>query len=105
MPADPSIWSTALQLGIGGLSVAGIIYVSLQHAKTQRDSQSQFLRALESQQEKHATIMEKREESMRQLENSFRTNLTEQLTKNTVALLDATKVLGRVVRHLDNEKN
>lgn len=91
MPTE--FWSAGLQLGIGGLSVAGIIYVSLKHSDTTAKMQRDFLSALKE-----------REDSMRQVETSVRNMLTEQITKNTVALIDVTRVLGRVVRGLDERK-
>lgn len=99
---QPDLWSTALQLGIGGLSVAGIIYVSLKHTQTTREIQQDFLRTLDSRADKHEAAMTERESSLRQVEMSVRSMLTEQITKNTVALLDVTKVLGQVIRKLEN---
>lgn len=97
------LFGTALQLGIGGLSVAGIIYVSLQHSKMMKAMQDAFVHTLDQRSDKHESALRERESAMRGLEASVRAGLTEQLTKNTVALLDVAKLLGRVARHLDGE--
>ena len=103
MTTDPSLWSTALQLGIGGLSVAGIIYVSLTHSKTSKETYKEFLHQMQETAQRHAVSMMERETAMREVEKNIRTTLAEQIVKNTTALVDATRVLGRVVRHLDGE--
>jgi hypothetical protein len=72
-------------LSIGVVCVLALVYIAIK-----------FLSILDARVDKH-------EKSMRDLEASVRTNLTDQLTKNTIALADVAKVLGRVVRHLDGD--
>lgn len=90
-------------LSIGVVAVLSLAYISIQHAKTQRDTQERFIKTLDDRADKHEAAMGKREDAMRSLETSVRSSMTEQLTKNTVALFDVAKVLGRVVRHLDGD--
>ena len=81
-------------LSIGVVSIIGLIYVV-----------TQFLKALDERADKHEAAMARREEAIRNIETSVRASLTEQITKNTVILMDVAKVLGRVVRHLDGDSN
>lgn len=102
--ADPSLWGAALQLGLGGLAIAGLVYVSVKTSETQKKSQDAFLKALDDRADKHEKAMAERESALRSVEHDVRKNLTDQLTQNTVTLQDVAKVLGRVARHLDGEK-
>lgn len=97
------------------MAVAGIIYVALKNADTQKKMQDGFIKAMSEQSDKHLAAMDaqatrhlsalqERELSMRQIEKSVRDNLTGQLTQNTVSLMEVTKVMERVVRILDNAK-
>lgn len=97
------LFSTALQLGIGGLSVAGIIYVSLQHSQTVRELQDAFLKQLDERADKHERAMHEREVALRSVEAEVRTTLTGQIMQNTTTLADVAKLLARVARHLDGE--
>lgn len=81
------------QLSIGVVAVLGLVYVSIKHNT-----------ALDKQREDFLTALKEQNTAFRELEASVRANLTEQLTKNTVALSDVAKVLGRVVNHLDGER-
>ncbi len=101
MPTE--LFSSAIQLGIGGLSVAGVIYISIMHGKTMKEVQAAFLKTLDERTDKHEAALQERENTLRSVEKSVRDSFTEIITKNTVALLDATKILGRVARHLDGE--
>jgi hypothetical protein len=79
-------------LSIGVISVLALVYVVLR-----------FLKALDDRADKHELAMQERETAMRSLEASVRQSMAEQLTKNTIALSEVTKVLARVVRHLDGD--
>jgi hypothetical protein len=82
---------TALpNLSIGVVAVLGLVYVSLRHNQ-----------ALDKQREDFLSALGKQQESFRELETSVRASLTEQLTKNTLALSETAQVLARVIRHLD----
>lgn len=87
---DPFL-SILPNLSIGVVAVCGMIYLSIRHSEAMERQQNIFLVALEKQQE-----------SFRELETSVRTGLTDQLTKNTVALTDVAKLLARVTRRLDD---
>lgn len=79
-------------LSIGVVSIGGLVYVVLQ-----------FLKALDQRADKHETAMGEREQAMRNLEADVRRNLTDQLSKNTIALTEVSKILSRVVNHLDQK--
>lgn len=88
-------------LGIGVVAVLALGYLQVQHniaIKAQRDD---FLKSLDEMATRHERGMQEREVWLRNVEADVRKSLTEQLTQNTVALMDAAKVLARVVRHLD----
>lgn len=79
-------------LSIGVVSIAGLVYVVLQ-----------FLKALDTRADKHERAMTEREASLRAVETDVRRFLTDQLSQNTIALQENTKVMARVVRHLDGD--
>lgn len=77
-------------LSIGVVSILGLIYVVLK-----------FLAALDSRAEKHENAMMERETALRQVERDVRNSLYTQLSENTAAMQENTKVLSRVVQKLD----
>lgn len=87
-------WGTVLQLGIGGLAVGGIIYVTIRHSETMANMQTYFIEQLNAQAVRH-------EESIRKVEFEVRTSLTNQLTKNTIALSEVSHLMARVSGRLD----
>lgn len=98
-------WLTILpNLSIGVVAVLALAYISLKHAQTQKESQDKFLKTIDEREDKHSNAMQEREVGMRNLEASVRMSMADQLTKNTIALSDVAKVLGRVVRHLDGDR-
>ena len=101
MPTE--LFSSALQLGIGGLSVAGVIYISITHQKSMQEIQGNFLKAMDDRSDKHESAMNERELALRSVEKAVRDSFTEIITKNTVALIDATRIMARLMRHLDGE--
>lgn len=101
---DAGFLSILPNLSIGVVSVLTLGYLSLRHAETQKKSQEAFLVTLDTRADKHEVAMKERETAMRGLEASVRTSMADQLTKNTIALTDVAKVLGRVVRHFDSDK-
>ncbi len=80
-------------LSIGVVSIGGLVYVVIK-----------FLEALDQRADKHERAMQERETSMRNLEMSVRTTLTDHLTQASIALSENTKVLARVIRHMESEK-
>lgn len=99
-----SFLATLPNLSIGVIAVLSLAYLSFRHSTTQKEMNSAYIKALDGHAEKHMKMLDERETAMRSLEASVRSSLTDQLTRNTIALTDVTKVLGRVVRHLDGEK-
>lgn len=87
---SPELLSILPNLSIGVVSIGGLVYVVLQ-----------FLKALDVRADKHERAMAEREASLRAVETDVRRFLTDQLSQNTIALQENTKVMGRVVRHLD----
>ena len=90
---SPELLSVLPNLSIGVISIGGLVYVVLQ-----------FLKALDSRADKHEKAMNEREASLRNVEESVRVTLTEHITQASVALRENTRILERVVRHLDGEK-
>lgn len=91
---SPDFLSILPNLSIGVVSIAGLVYVVLQ-----------FLKALDNRADKHEKAMAERETSLRAVETDVRRFLTDQLSQNTIALQENTKVMGRVVRHLDGDSS
>ena len=107
--------SSAVQLGIGGLSVAGLVYVTIRfldkmetadkrHVEAQESMSKRYLEAQQTNARRHEEAMTERENSLRQVESHVRDTITSSLTQNTIALADTAKVLGRVTRQLDGSK-
>ena len=86
----PDIFLTLANLGIGGVAIGGLIYIS-----------NQFLIHLDKRAEKHELSMAERENSLRIVEKEVRTTVLLQLTKNTEVMNDTTRTLERVVSMLD----
>jgi hypothetical protein len=86
-----SFLSILPNLSIGVVAVIGMIYLSIRHGNSLERQQENFLAALDKQQQ-----------SFRDLEADVRRNLTDQLTKNTVALTDVAKLLAHVSRKIDD---
>ena len=101
---DPSFLSILPNLSIGVISVLSLAYISLKHAEAQKTNQDVFIKTLDSRADKYERSLQDRETAMRSLEVSVRNSMTEQLTKNTVELINVAKILARVGRHLDGEK-
>lgn len=101
----PEFWTILPNLGTAGIAIAGLVYVVIKYNEGMKDMQERFIATLDSRSDKHNTAMQEREVALRDVERAVRNSLTEQLTKNTVALLDVAKILGRVTRHLDGEPN
>lgn len=92
MTPDPS-WITVLpNLSIGVVSVLALVYVV-----------SKFLAALDSRADRHERSMVEREKALREVETHVRGVLTTALTQSTVALEQNSRILSRVMRHLDGE--
>jgi len=89
----PEILSILPNLSIGVVSILGLVYVVLK-----------FLKALDDRADKHEKAMLTREQSLRDVETDVRKFLTEQLSQNTMALQENTKLMARVMRRLDGEK-
>lgn len=73
--------------------------------------QTQYLQAFNEASERHEKVMKEREDALRNIEEKARLSLesnvrvqTEQIMKNTNAMMDVAKVMTRVVNRLDSEK-
>jgi hypothetical protein len=87
---DASLLSILPNLSIGVISILGLIYVVIK-----------FLDALDKRTIQHAEAMKEREQALRQVEKDVRESLYKHLSESTVALVENTKVLSRVINHLD----
>lgn len=93
METAPAWISILPNLSIGVVAVLALVYVV-----------AQFLKALDSRAQHHEKAMAEREKALRDVEAHVRTTLAAALTQSTMALEQNSKVLTRVVRHLDGEK-
>lgn len=90
---ETSLISILPNLSIGVISILGLIYVVLK-----------FLEALDKRAEQHADSMKERELALRQVEKDVRDSLYRHISESTFALQENTKVLARVINHLDTKK-
>ena len=96
----PELLSILPNLSIGVISIVGLVYTVLK-----------FLEALDKRADKHERAMDERESALRNVEEQVRITLTEHITSAAVALRENTAMMGqntrileRVVRHLDGVK-
>ena len=87
---EPSLLSILPNLSIGVISILGLIYVVLK-----------FLEALDKRAEQHSIAMQEREQALRGVEKDVRESLYRHISESTFALQENTKVLARVINHLD----
>lgn len=85
-----SFLSVLPNLSIGVISILGLIYTVIK-----------FLDALDKRTIQHAEAMKERELALRQVEKDVRDSLYKHLSESTLALQENTKVLARVMNHLD----
>ncbi len=85
-----SLLSVLPNLSIGVISILGLIYTVIK-----------FLDALDKRTIQHAEAMKERELALRQVEKDVRDSLYKHLSESTLALQENTKVLARVMNHLD----
>lgn len=87
---ETSLISILPNLSIGVISILGLVYVVLK-----------FLAALDRRAEQHAEAMKEREQALRDVEKDVRSSLYAHLSESTAALQENTKILSRVINHLD----
>lgn len=87
---EPSLISILPNLSIGVISILGLIYTVLK-----------FLDALDKRTIQHSEAMKERELALRQVEKDVRDSLYRHISDSTFALQENTKVLARVINHLD----
>lgn len=93
--------SSAVNLGIGGLSVAGLVFTTVKFLEKMEAMQRRYLESLEAAAKRHEGAMKEREDHARDIETHVRQTVTTALTQNTIALTESAKVLGRAVNKLD----
>lgn len=87
---ETSLLAILPNLSIGVISILGLIYVVLK-----------FLDALDKRAEQHSIAMQEREQALRGVEKDVRESLYRHISESTFALQENTKVLARVINHLD----
>lgn len=87
---ESSLLSILPNLSSGVISILGLIYTVIK-----------FLDALDTRTIQHAEAMKERELALRQVEKDVRDSLYKHLSESTLALQENTKVLARVMNHLD----
>lgn len=88
---EESLLTIIPNLSIGVISILGLVYTVLK-----------FLQALDTRATQHNEAMKERECALREVEKDVRQNLYLHLTQSTAALQENTKVLSRVMNHLDS---
>lgn len=88
---ESSILTILPNLSIGVISILGLIYTVLK-----------FLEALDNRAEQHSAAMQEREEALRNVERDVRDSLYKHLSESTAALQENTRILARVLNHLDS---
>lgn len=97
------IFTILPNLSIGVVSVLSLAYYALKSNDRDERKHEMFIQTLDERADKHERAMNEREQALRNVEASVRENLTDQLSKNTVALTDVAKLLARVGHHLDGD--
>ncbi len=87
---DPTILSVLPNLSIGVISVVALVYTVMK-----------FLEALDRRTVQHAEAMKERELALRAVEKDVRESLYKHLSESTAALQENTRVLSRVINHMD----
>ena len=87
---EPSLLNVLPNLSIGVVSVLALVYVVIK-----------FLDAIDERATRHEKAMQEREHAIRQVESDVRSNLYTHLSQATHALQENTRVLERVMNHLD----
>lgn len=101
---DAASFLTVLpNLSIGVVAVLALAYLSLVHSRAQKETQEQFMKALDDRATKHESAMQEREEALRSVEREVRSTFSKHLLESTRALEENTKVLSRVVSKLDGQ--
>ncbi len=91
MTTETTFASILPNLSIGVVSILGLIYVVVI-----------FQRTLDRRDERHQEAMKEREQALREVEKDVRNSLYAHLSESTMALQENTKVLSRVINHLDS---
>jgi hypothetical protein len=89
---ETSLLTMLPDLSLNVVSIVGLIYVVMK-----------FLDALDRRTIQHAEAMKERELALRQVEKDVRDSLYRHISESTFALQENTKVLSRVISHLDTK--
>ena len=82
-------------LGIGVIAVLALGYLTIKNGEERAKAEQRFLGHLDVRTTRHEESMQERELALRNLESEVRTQVMGQLSENT-------KVLERVIKHMDN---
>lgn len=91
---ETSLLQILPNLGVGVVSVLSLGYVALKHSEDSNTRNEQFLNHLDERARRHEEAMKEREQAFRQIEKEVRTQVLDQLSKNTATM-------ERVMLHLD----
>lgn len=87
---EPSFLTVLPNLSIGVIAVLSLVYTVMR-----------FLEAMDVRTKRHEESMTEREKALREVEAEIRVTLSQNLTESTHAIQENTKVLARVLSHLD----
>lgn len=95
-------WLTILpNLSIGVVAVLALVYVVIKFLNAQEEARKEFFKTQGEMRKQHEEAMIHRENALRSVESEVRQTLSTHLTESTHAVRENTRVLERVMNHLD----
>ena len=90
-------------LSIGVVAIVGLVYVTIKHSESSKHQRADFLKALDNRTDRHEKAMSERENALREVEKEVRNEISAHLTVSTSVIQEASKVMERVINHLDSK--
>jgi hypothetical protein len=81
-------------LSVGALAVVTMAYMMIKNNESREKNTQRFLETLDNMRSQHEAAMKERESAFRELEREVRNKILSQLTDNS-------KIMERVIGHLD----
>ena len=93
---EASFISSLPNLSIGVIAVLAFAYTTIKNNESREANTRNFLSTLDTMRSQHEIAMKEREIAFRSLEKEVRTEILNQLTKNS-------QIMERVINHLDRK--
>lgn len=91
---ESAFFSALPNLSVGALAVITMAYMMIKNNESRERNTQSFLTTLENMRTQHEAAMKERESAFRELEREVRNKILSQLTDNS-------KIMERVISHLD----